>query len=302
MRRYGMWITLALLIVVNTIVLTGIAYNRSGEPIETLALTERELSFNAYGNYNNRENTGLSLKFDWQTTEFIRDLLFSTKQQRDLSKEWFNREKLKAIGFDCSLAPSDSRAELYYRHMLPRKTFAVLEYEGAAWKSWLAGEQAHLLEIEKLVQEGKVSSEELKRDRKFFKDEQRTRSRLYVIDVGNNPDALLQQYSEKQRYLILPATVRLDFYPKETYESSHPTPAYITGRVTGILNDTLNVPKAQASIIERLWQNNKTFARRYRWDGHGADWSPSYKATVHIGKRHEPWISSIQELHAGKTK
>ena len=55
-----------LLVLINIIVLSGVAYNRSGDPAALIWLTERELKM-SYRSYE--ENSGLSLCLDWRTLD-----------------------------------------------------------------------------------------------------------------------------------------------------------------------------------------------------------------------------------------
>ena len=56
-----------LIVVVNAIVLGGVAYNRSSEPESALRLSERELAAPMRG-YGNKENSGIALALN--TTSF----------------------------------------------------------------------------------------------------------------------------------------------------------------------------------------------------------------------------------------
>jgi hypothetical protein len=302
MRKYGMIIAVCLLVVVNAVVLGGIAYNRSGEPAATITLTERELPLISYYSYSDRENTGLSLRLDW-----LKDTLW-TYADDDLPNSqrwwplWFDKAKLESIGFDCRLPLDVPNAELHYQKMLPRKTYAVLEFEGAAWEAWLAHARAGLAEEEMRAQKGEVTQESLKKSREDFEREYRTRSRLFVIDAGNDLVELRKQYMKLGRYLILPATVRLEYYRPYTGDEKKKAPPRLIGHVVDILTDTIYVPKEERPILEKLLSRRaKSLAVRYE-PYTQPERGPFYRVKINVGKRDEPWIAAVQELLLEKPK
>jgi hypothetical protein len=292
MRRYGLCIAIGLLIIVNVIVWAGVAYNRSGEPDTTITLTERELPLDSYRLYADRENTGLSLKLDFSNRDYFPRLFPSGGFNDHSSTEWFDKAKLEAIGFDCKLPLNDPSAEIHYQRMLPRKTYAVLEYNGSAWESWLAAERNGLIEKEKQAQKDAINPERLKDARKEFDREFRTRSRLFIIDVANDPNALRKQYVEKEKYLIVPATAQLIF--QTTYEDNGKKVHRLLGTINNILTDTMYVPKNHRPILEKLLREKR--GEENRDYSYRRERGPSYEAKVHYGKRFEPWIADIREL------
>lgn len=283
MRKHGMLIALGLLVLVNIIVLAGIVYNRSGEPIATITLTERELPLVSYSRYDDRENTGLSLRLDWSTA---------------WDDEWFNKAQLEAIGFDCSLSVNDPKAELHYRKMLPRKTFVVLEYEGSTWKAWLSAWQQQMDYMETKAQEGAISNKELERELFYYNRTIKTRSRLSVIDAASDAHALRKQYNRLGCYLILPATVRMDYSMQYDSKSPKKESPRLSGRIENILNGTIYVPKEHRPILEKLMRGSRQkklddyelYGERKR--------RPTYEVKLNIGKRSEPWIVAVRELAA----
>jgi hypothetical protein len=295
MRKHGMFIAIGLLVLVNTIVLAGIAYNRSGEPAATITLTERELPLVSYYRYDDRENTGLSLRIDWSNDSPWHEISYRWSPWRKYGRdEWIDKTKLEAIGFDCKFPIDDPKADLHYPKMLPRKTYAVLEYEGSAWKKWLADSQSNWTEVETNAEKGTITQDELKRARAYYENECRTHSRLFVIDVGNDSSALRKQYSEQGRYLIMPATVRLHYYPPSyTEEGKKKEPPYIMGRIDDVLTDTIYVPKEHRHILEKVMEKRR---QNEKVSGDLPGSRDSYKVKLQVGKRAEPWIVAIREL------
>jgi len=64
-RKHTLLAGLGLIALTNAIALSGVVYNRSGDPEATLRLTQRELR-TPYRWYGNRENSGLALSLVWR--------------------------------------------------------------------------------------------------------------------------------------------------------------------------------------------------------------------------------------------
>jgi len=120
MRRYGPWLAAALVVLSNLAAWRAAALNRSGEPEAVLVLTERELRLPV----RQAENTALTLS-----------LVFEPPRPRSdgapREPGWFDRAKLRSIGFDCRRPVTAENAD-YYRTRPPRTTFAALEYGESA--------------------------------------------------------------------------------------------------------------------------------------------------------------------------
>ncbi len=281
MRRYGMMLAIILIVAVNVVVLAGVVYNRSGEPLATITLTEREIPLTSYRSYSDRENTGLSLWLDWSNGfSYPGKVYYANALHGNHKTEWFNKEKLQSIGYDCSLSVKDPNAEIHYRKMRSRKTFAVLEYDGPAWNAWLADMQLRLGEDEK----------------EAFQQQSQTLSRLFIIDVGNDSTALRQRYNEKHRYLIIPVTVRLNFFSnrRDSPDERKAVP-YMEGQIVELLADTIYVPKLYRAILEKLLNDDQRKPDDYA-QYETRKRGPAYEVTLHVGKRHEPWIAAIREM------
>jgi hypothetical protein len=112
MKRSGLILGIAIILATNAIALIMAAKNRSGAPLQTIELTERELGLQIMG----QENSGVALRLNWH---------------RQSDDTFFDRAKLEAIGFDCRL-PEGASA----RDFPPRVAYVALEYEGKAWEQW----------------------------------------------------------------------------------------------------------------------------------------------------------------------
>ena len=121
MRKSGLLLGAALILVTNAFVLVGVARNRAGEPVETIQLTQRELPTG----FRQKEDTGVSLRLSWN-----RGFLDTG------GPVWLDRPKLESLGFDCAAALRDTK------HIpLPRSAFIVFEYDGPAWEALRQREQ-----------------------------------------------------------------------------------------------------------------------------------------------------------------
>jgi hypothetical protein len=121
MRRDGILAAAAVIVITNAIVLIEVARNRSGGPVETIQLTERELPMNV----REKEDTGVAVSLNWRRFNF---------GAHEFS--WLDRPKLEGLGFDYVRAMQDP-----LHRPLPRPAFVVLEYNGPAWEQWLNSAQ-----------------------------------------------------------------------------------------------------------------------------------------------------------------
>ncbi len=294
MKKYGLISAIALLVIVNIIVLSGVARNRSGSPDAVIELTERELPLGFYRGAADRENTGISLRLDWnQYPAYSR---FLHRNSRGFRYDWFDQAKLEAVGFDCSRPLTDANSKLHYEKMLPKKAYAVLEYEGIAWEAWRAQAQQDLSDIAEKAKKSAVTQKNLKEAQDEYESEMKTRSRLFAVDAGSDPGKLRQQYPDNKRFLIVPAQVRLSYnrsYNVDTKKNELPK---LTGYITEILIDDINVPKSMRAVIDALTTGKvKNPPRSYYSYGVNKQ-EPRYKVTLVYGKRYEPWIADIQQI------
>ncbi len=293
MKKYGLFSAIALLTFVNIIVLAGVARNRAGTPEAMIELTERELPHSFYRSSADKENTGISLRLDWNQYPVYSKVLHRNK--RGLKYDWFDQAKLQALGFDCTVPFTDARAELYYEKMLPRKAYAVLEFEGIAWNAWQEREQQDLSEMADRVKKGTATQKELKDAREEYERELKTRSRLYAVDAGNDPAGLRQQYPDNKRYLIASALVRLTYVRQYNDDKKNNEPPKLTGYISEILVDEIHVPKAMRSVLDALTMKEKGRPEPYYSYGVNKQ-EPRYKVTLYYGKRYEPWVANIQSM------
>ena len=195
MRGHELWWAAALVITTNLGAWGAAALNRSGEPEAVLDLTEHELQLPP----KEADNTSLALQ-----------LVYARRRE-----SWFDRAKLEAIGFDCSLPVTAENASRY-RSQPPRSTFAALEAAADALPEFEnAGTNADRLP-----------------------------THLRPIDVDNDPSALRRRHPDSRRVAVVAATAVLQFI------GDAGRPPFLAGRVTSVWPVEINVPRRWMPALE----------------------------------------------------
>ena len=273
MRRFGICLALALVVVVSGVVLVGVYFNRHGQPDADMNLTERELSLGPM----DEENSVVTLHLNWRAP--VGD-----------KSDWFGPDKLKDVGFDCDVPASAPEARMRYAKMLPRKAFAVFEYAGAAWKAHLAKEREQLAELASGLAEGTVTRKQLETAQRSLEWDEVAGSRLYVVDVGKDPRKLRGRYNDAKRYIVAPVLVRLQL--------DAPL-GKLTGSIEKVLSDTVQVP---ADMVRGLGKLGGRGGEGGRWSypmRQAPDGKPQparYAVRLCYGKRFEPWVVAVWPL------
>jgi len=292
MRRAGPLLAFALLLVTNAVVLVGVASNRRGQPDSSLVLTERELR----PGYIEKENSGMWLRLDWSDTD----------NGWNREQGWFDRRKLEEVGFDCRLSVADPSAELRYGKALPLQKYAVLEFEGEAWRRWLAGEEQALRDLEQQVERGTQAPKALEERRKAFESERAGHSRLFVVDVGKDAAELRRRYPDRSRHIVAGAILRLQYrkiWNDKTRAFGEP---FLAGTVSELLVSTIHVPLDQRTVLDGILREKVGSAQPDGWTppayayGPFAAATPRYEVTLDYGRRLEPWIVRVRRLEAGQ--
>ena len=121
MRRLGLLVAGAIILVTNAVALIEVALNRAGAPVENIQLTERELPLD----FREKEDTGVAVHLSWRRFSSVPD---------DVS--WLNQTKLEELGFDYAWAQRHPE-----NPPSPRPAFVALEFDGPAWERWLKSAQ-----------------------------------------------------------------------------------------------------------------------------------------------------------------
>jgi len=277
MRRLRMWAAIALVAATNAVVLAGVAYNRSGEPEALVTLTERELPLA----YTIEENSGVGVRVDW------RQYRKWNPYSEDAGPAWFDQKKLETVGYESSRPVDDPSARLDYEKALPRKAFVVLEYEGEAWRTWIAEADRDRARIATQIGRQEATLKDLEEAEQDLDHLRRMNSRLIAVDVGLDPAALRAQYPDRAKYIIAPAEVRLILVREQTDKRGVKRPAYLGGVISSILVDRIAVPTELRSALDPFRQDSTLSPGPHE---------PRYRVTVKYGRRHEPWIEAIQPI------
>jgi hypothetical protein len=278
MKQYGFYGGLIILIAVNAMVMAGVWHNRSGVPDAAVELTERELTLSPI----DKENSGVSLRLDW-------------RQYGDRELKWFDRDKLTFVGFDCSTPVGTADAEIRYGKALPRKTFVVLEFEGKAWEAWQALELKKFEDMEAKIIKGEKARNDLAKAKKRFAWELVANSRLFPVDVGNDPKRLRETYSDRSRFIITPARVGLDYHGAVCEKGKIKEPAKLRGIIEEVLTDTVRVQRDKQGLLRPLgmkdgyWRHNV-----YDEETNEKPKPPRYRALLNYGRRYEPWVVTVR--------
>ena len=167
MKHAGLLAAAAVVLLANAFALIHAAINRSGQPEAEIVLTERELNY-----FPSADDSGVTLNLRW--VDLSPAYYSSALNPEDLeARTLLNQAKLEALGFDCRVAPSDPKAATFYSRPNARTGFVALEYDGAAWQSWI--EWRERIEHVPVGQKRAIDYERV------------SGTRLAVIDAG--PDA-----------------------------------------------------------------------------------------------------------------
>ncbi len=249
-----------LILATQVVVLLGVAYNRS---------SQREL----YLPYDNdADNSGLALRLR------LRGLYAQEYGNSDSAglTDWLNKEKLAALGFDLSKLSDIQSGSHSYLKRISRPVFLVFEFNGPAYQQALEKAQVRLSRAIALG----ASNNGLAEARRALAIESYSASRLFLIDAGLDAQALRKQYEDTTRYLIIPGRI--------APLSNESRPRLLTGRVSEVATETINVPAAFRTILEPIRQQIK--GQRYEERENGTF---GFNVTVAFGQRFEPWIVDL---------
>lgn len=248
----------ALVLLVNLIVLLGVAYNRSDESVAQLVLTERELNLPQYYFWR-KENSGMALPIRWSALDENKRKFSGYPYSR--TPDWLTESKVKSLGVDIDELKNIKHKDFYgfsYKR-ITREVIYVLEYNGQ--------EYARALQL--------IKSLSLKEQKRFKVAE----SRLFVIDVGLDKTSLLEKYNDKSKYLLLAGELRVIRNNNQ-----------LTASIRRLYIPRIHVPLPESELISKLT------AERLFYQYNKEPIEPRFEIRLNIGKRLEPWIESVRAL------
>jgi hypothetical protein len=240
MKRSGLIFAIAILLCTNAIALILAAQNRRGEPVQTIELTERELALQSMG----QDNSGVGLRLNWHRQE---------------EAAYFERAKMEAIGFDFRIPKGRTSKHIL---LLPRLTYAALEYQGKAWEQW-----SQRPEIEK-------------QPNRPGPPLRSSTTRLFPVDVSKNLLELRSRYPDQSKFLIVAAVVQAQIQDIKDPKTGTVLPDQCVGYVSAILPSDINVPLPFTKLLAPLNPEPKA--------------EPRYTVTLAYGRNLEPWITSVK--------
>ena len=274
MRRRAPLAALALLILVNTLVLAGVAWNRSGQPEASLSLTERELRL-AYQGTGRDENSGIALAL--------------TLHNDSYAPAWLDEAKLRELGFRPDrVRLADGSADERYKQPLPRRAWLVLEFDGPAWRAALDERERDFGELPAKVEAGKATLEQIEIEARAVARMTTSGSRLVAVNAGRDAVELRARYPDRAQYLIVSAEFRM----RVQWAASEQDPEL--DRVQGtlrVLGRRIHVPlRFHTALLDALGDDLEA---EYSMD---ADEPPHYSVTLQVGRRYAPWVAGVEEL------
>jgi hypothetical protein len=277
-NRHTLFAGLGLIVLVNAIALTGVAWNRSEPADSRLQLSERELG-NGY-DYWRKDNSGIGLRLDyrWPDTRPSELNTYSFADGKRLSPTTMGE-----LGFTL---PSELNAESVrrYRRQRDRDGLLVLEFNGPQYQQQVQrAEQrlAHSTADLAAVPDNKQLIESHKRAREALQREQSSASRLFVVDAGAQLANLRARYPDRQRYAIVRGRI-------ETWAWQDDGHWQIGGSAQIPVAQSINLPQPWHALFASL-------ATRKKVPGYADSGGERlFNAELVFGQRLEPWISQLQ--------
>ena len=283
--RFTLALAAALIVVTNAIVLSGVAYNRSGVPEATLRLSERELAV-PYEWGMAQEKSGISLELTWRVAPPAGERHARYYEHGWGVARWLTSSKLTELGFKLPALDATGAANtLEWRHK-EREVYLVLEMDGGDYRDAVLAARARLAREEAAVARGERgnTAELAKSAREALDRELASSSRLFAIDAGLDAQALRNRYADRSRFAVVAGRVRPTVSGAEGKRR-------VLGYVKALSVERVNVPLELVPVFGALGPT-RNYGRHAR--------PPRFEATVAFGRRLEPWLISASTLPVEK--
>ena len=274
-RRIATLAGLALLALTNAVALGGAAWNRSGEPDATLALTQRELALPyVRPDGHESENSGLSLHLRWRTLRAPspRQPGSGLAFEGGAYPKWLDAAKMRSLGFSEATQKLDPAQDFSSRARwhTTRPVLIVLELDGPASQEALRRAEAHVANVD--ASNANIADKKTAHDR--LEHERTCSSRLFAVDAGLDAAALRATYPDRTKYAIVHARIDPRFEGDDQQAR---------GVIQSMGVDEINVPLAWRGVFDGL---------RQAYDDPADDPARRFQATLAFGHRFEPWLLS----------
>ncbi len=270
----------ALVLLVNTLVLAGVAWNRSGEPEAMLRLSERELDLPSIWR-DQGENSGLALSLRWRVVPEPRAGEAENPYEQSAYSwvQWLDADHLAALGFDVR-DPPDSASSPRYRGSA-REVWLALELDGPAHARsvQLAEDYTARAELERDQHpEDQQHQQRVVEARQRLERVRNEWSRLIAIDADLDPEALRAHHPDRQRVAIVYGRVRTNWHYTHAQTAQR---GEWRGHIEAVSIASLHVPLAMRAAFDPLLTERDPEHRN------------RYEVSVAYGKRREPWIVEV---------
>lgn len=279
------WAALVLILICNAVVLAGVAWNRSGVPVSSLELTERELMLHKPYRGGD-ENSGTSLNLEWRTLGMDEPGEYIWKY-RSHDPVWLDRGKLQQLGFDLTRAEELDLDRRHHALSESHPVILVMEYDGAAYQQALLRDEVHLKNQEKKVAEhpeDATQAEKLKRLQELRSRLLHSESRLYAIDAGTDLAVLQERHADAAKLLFVHGRVGV------RWQNEQPT-----GYIQALAQELIHVPLEHATTLGQIPGRPLDV---YGDHDEQQRPTPRYRVRLNIGQRLEPWIGELKAIPA----
>lgn len=283
-RRYGL-AGLGLIVLVNAVVLAGVAWNRQPPADSRLQLSERELR--SHYSHGPRESSGIGLQLDYR---------WPSDAEGGSAYPQVSAAQMRELGFQLPAEP-DEDAVRRYRRQLSREALLVLELDGPAYRRELQLASARQAEAERLqrLAPDNPSLRKAALDAGAELARQRERaSRLLVVDLGLDRQALRARYPDRQRYAIVPAEVRP--YVHQDWQRRGEQQGSVLAARSWRLGGVAELATAPSIHLPQRWHGLYASLPR-RGDQPGAEpvsYDKLFVAELAFGRRLEPWVLRLE--------
>jgi len=253
MKQTSLIVSAAIIVIANVFALAHGVSNRMGTPDAEITLTNRELQY--FNRSTADDDSGITLHLAWTNPDG-----FPWPVRVENRAIWLDQQRLERLGFDCSVNPASADAQRYYQRQRPRQVFVALEYDGAAWRAWVAANDRAVAE-----QRTKPQFSDSIDVGAYF-------SHLVAVDADLDPVKLRALYPDRTAVVILPAVVAVTL-------RSDPSP-----RITGLIQQlpsSIYVPRPFSDEF-----------RRHQGGAFNKDLS--YRVRLRYGASLEPWVTGVE--------
>jgi len=289
---------IAWILIVNLALLGAAAWNRRGEPLSELALTERELAL-PLDRQEQSAGIALSLRLATRAPELLQRAAWTRHSDLPrLDQPWLDREKLRELGFPVDVDPASPKAARHYNSAQFRRAWVAVEYDGDAWNRWLERRASALVELRRQVDAGTAEASELTDGEAWLAFDRVARSRLVPLDAGPDASELQERYADRRRIVVLPGWVR------PVLDRPEDGPPVILGRVGGLLVQWVHVSRRQRELLTPLMPTEGSGTRLAQQreqarEGWPTPTPPRYRAVLAVGRSHSPWLLRVEALEPG---